>query len=439
LYQKHIKQLFTKRTLTLLVFLLCIAIVHAQKPVDKRKELEQKRIELQKRIEQTKKALEQTEKQKKASLGNLNIINSQIKTREKIINTISLEVFEITHEIDNSRLTIYVLQEDLRKLKEDYAANIVASYKKRQTLDRLIFIFDSKTFNQAFNRIKYLKQYSNFRQKQAQLIIKTQKEILNVLNQMLAIKQEKLNLVGMQENHKKELEKDKKVESTVLVTLKGKEKDLRVQITEAEKAANRLTKAIKDLIAKEIEAARIAEEARVKRERARLAAKNAKNNTEEKPVESGKKSAPAFLSPEAIKLSSDFEANRGKLPWPVDKGFISGSFGTHSHPTLKGIKINNNGINISTGKSSSVKCIFKGTVKAIFSVPGMEKVIMVNHGEYYSVYANMENVSVKIGQEINTNDVIGSVYTDEEMNKTEVHLEIYKQKQMLDPEEWLRN
>jgi len=156
-------------------------------------------------------------------------------------------------------------------------------------------------------------------------------------------------------------------------------------------------------------------------------------------VKSSENTSAAAMTPDMLKLSSDFESNRGKLPWPVENGVISETFGMHSHPTLKGIKTFNNGINISAPKGSVARTIYKGTVKAIFSVPGMERVVLVNHGEYYSVYANLEAINVKTGQEVKTGEILGTLYTNDELDRTEVHLEVFKQKTMQNPALWLRN
>lgn len=439
LYQNHIKLLFIRKGLLLLVFSGLFWPLLAQtgkKSNDvsslksKREELEKQRKQLEAQISQTKSVLDQNKKQQEASLTALTTLNTQIKLRENVIDNIGQQIFELSLEIQQQKQVIELLVNDIDRIKSDYAQNILAAYKMRNAGDKLVFIFNAKDFNQAFMRLKYLNQFNLYRQQQARLILKTQQTIIAEINRMIAIKQQKMNLIGMKEQEKKLLEQDKVEKQVVLTKLQQSEKQLKAELANKQKAAEKLNLAIKELIAKEIAEARRAEEARRKAAAAKAAKTGAKPVAEKNP---------ATMSPEMFKLSNDFESNKGKLPWPVDNGFISERFGEYAHPTLKGIKTFNNGINISTAKGNTARAIYKGTVKAIFSVPGMERVVLVNHGEYYSVYANLEAVLVKIGQEVKTGESLGTVFTNEETKKTEIHLEIYKQKQMQNPALWLRN
>lgn len=440
MFQKVTKQFNIKFWLLAFSILLLAIPVDAQKYSKKKHELEEKRKELQQKIEETKKVLEETKKKQNTSIQTLNTISAQIKTREKVINNIGQQIFELALEIDESRRQVDVLKTDVENLKKEYAENIILAYKSHSSIDKIVFIFNANGFNQAVKRIKYLQQFNDYRKQQAQLILNTQKAIIQTINEMIALKRQKMALAGIKEEEKKELEIDKKEESQVLTQLSAKESQLRKEIANNEKAAKKLTQALAQLIAKEIEEARLREEARRKAEEERLAKLNAKKNGTTVKKDNKKTETNAFVqSPESLKLSNDFVSNKGRLPWPVDNGYISEGFGMHAHATLKGVKTNNNGVNISVRKGSNARSIFAGTVKAIFSVPGMEKVVLINHGEYYSVYANLQNISVKIGEKVATKQNIGEVYTNEQEDKTEIHIEIYKQKQMQNPELWLRD
>ncbi len=413
---------------------------YAQKYTRKKAELVNKRLELQEKIKQTKIVLEENKRRQNTSQQTLQAISSQIKIREKVINTIGQQIFELALEIDGSKNEVEVLKADVVALKKEYVTNLLLAYKSQSAIDKIVFIFNSSSFNQATKRIKYLQQFNNYRRQQAQLILNTQKSIVLSINKMIAYKREKMFLAGIKEDEKKELEVDKKEETVLLTKLSSKGAELQKELSNNQISAKKLSQALSLLIAKEIEETRQREEARRKAEEEREAKQNAKNNTVLQKKEIKKPSADAIIiSPEALKLSNDFVNNKGRLPWPVDNGYISEGFGTHGHATLKGVKTNNNGVNLTVRTGSQARAIFKGTVKAIFSVPGMEKVVLVNHGEYYSVYANLYNISVKIGDKIDTKQNLGQVYTNLEENKTEIHLEIYKQKQMLNPEIWLRN
>ena len=416
-----------------------------QKITKKRKQLEKERTQLLQKIDQTKKVMAQTKEQESHKLTQLKAINTQIKTREKVINNIGQEIFEITVEVEDSKNTIDTLKAQLKLLKADYARNMVMVYKNKNNLNGLTYVFNAEGFNDGYKRVKYLEKLSEYKQMQARLIVNIQKSIEQEVNNLLVVKKQSEQLYSIKESEKKELEVDKKTETQVLGQLQQKQKQLQDELKESEKNYQKLTQKIADLIQKEIELARQREEnrrreieAREERERAKLIAENKRKGIETKPLAT-KKVPVTALSPEDFKTNTDFEQMKNRLPWPVNNGFISMGFGTHQHPTLKQVKTTNNGVNINCNPQSAVKCVFKGKVKAIFPVPGMENVILVKHGEYFTVYAKLTNVSVKIGQEISAGENIGSVYTNESENKTELHFEIFKGKQAQDPERWLRN
>jgi septal ring factor EnvC (AmiA/AmiB activator) len=449
-YQLVIKQLIIKIFACnkhLLLFLLLAffsQIVIAQKTTQKRKQLENERKNLLVRIDETKKVIAETKEKEHTKLTQLKAINAQIKTREKVINNIGQEIFEISLEVDDSKRTIDTLNAQLSKLKADYAKNMVLIYKSKSNLNDLTFLFNADGFNDAYKRIKYLNKLSEYKQMQSRLIVNIQKSITDEVNNMLHIKKQSEQLYTVKEGEKKELETDKQVEIKVLTTLQQKQKELHEQQAQNEKNYFKLTQKISDLIQKEIEEARKREEERrqiaeekTAKARAKLITENKKKGVITKPEP--KKVVATNLSPDDLKASNDFEDMKNRLPWPVNNGFISEGFGTHQHPTLKAVRTNNNGINIACKKGTEVRCVFKGKVKAILPIPGMEIFILVKHGEYFSVYAKLTNVQVKIGQEINAGDIIATVYTDDFEKKTELHFEIFKAKQALNPEVWLRN
>jgi septal ring factor EnvC (AmiA/AmiB activator) len=425
------------------LLLLCFFAVNGQNTSSQRRELEKKRKELSEKIRETKKVLQETQNKQKTSLSQLKMIGSQIRNREKVINNVQDQINLLSLQIEESRQTLDTLKADMQRLKEDYAQNILGAYKARNVYDKMMFIFSSESFNQALKRTRYLNQYSDFRKQQAELILHTQREIIAALNELIARKQEKMSLIGMKEEEKKELEKDKVEESVVLGKLQQQEGSLRRQLAENERSARKLNKAIEEMIAREIEDARKKAEAEARRKAAEAAAEAARKGTTA-PVETAKPAATAsskemYLTPEALKLSNDFENNRNSLPWPVEKGYIAEQFGTHGHPTLKGVMVNNNGVDIATQPGTVVRAVFKGKVKSIFSIPGMGRVVLISHGKYFTAYAKLEQVNVKEGQEVDTRQTIGTVMTNEEEETTEVHLEIWNMNQKLNPELWLKD
>lgn len=371
----------------------------------------------------------ETKKKEKATLNQLEILNTQIKTRSQLIQTINQEIDVVDTRITELNSTINTLQSEIEQMRIQYAQLVVASYKNRNTLDKLMYILASDGFEQAYKRMKYVQQFSVFRQKQVSLILKTQTILLGSLNELRNVKDEKEVLLGDKETEKKELEQDKQEEARVLLALKQKEKELVAQLRKKEEAARKLKKAIEDLIAKEIEAARKREELERKKREAATGKKEEKTSTA--------KATELALTPEAANLANEFSRNKGTLPWPVEQGFISKAFGTHPHPTLKNITVNNTGIDITTQKNAKARAVFRGEVKMKFSVPGMGNAVIVSHGDYYTVYTNLEDVFVRVGDKISTKQEIGTVMSNEVEEKTELHIEIYKGKMRLDPQEWL--
>lgn len=430
--------MFTKcigRILVLLLLVQPVGMLHAQKASQKRKELENKRALLLKQIEENKKKLAQVKKQEANKAKELQVIGKQIEHREKLIDNIGQENFELSIEIDGQKRELGKLKEELQELKEDYGRYILSAYKKRQLNQELVFIFSSKDFHQAIRRIRYLNQYGNYRMQQARLIVNTQKAIIEAINGMLAARDQKTWLMNVKEKEKKELEQDKQEENKLLNRLQVQVSLIKTQITKQERQEKELNKAISNQIAKEIAEARRLEEERRKKEEARRLAEA--KRTKKAPVPQEKTTSNSYLSKVDFALSKNFEDNKGKLPWPIE-GVIVGKFGKTPHPELKGVVKNNLGIDIKAKAKSSVRAVFNGTVVRTFPIPGMDQVVLISHGEYYSVYARLETVTVKKGQEVKTKDIIGTVITNPEDQQSILHFEIYKQTELQDPAKWIK-
>lgn len=410
-------------------------MLHAQKASQKRKELENKRALLLKQIEENKRKLAQVKKQEANKAKELQVIGKQIEHREKLIDNIGQENFELSIEIDGQKRELGKLKEELQELKEDYGRYILSAYKKRQLNQELVFIFSSKDFHQAIRRIRYLNQYGNYRMQQARLIVNTQKAIIEAINGMIAARDQKTWLMNVKEKEKKELEQDKQEENKLLNRLQVQVSLIKTQITKQERQEKELNRAISNQIAKEIAEARRLEEERRKKEEARRLAEA--KRTKKAPVPQEKTTSNSYLSKVDFALSKNFEDNKGKLPWPIE-GVIVGKFGKTPHPELKGVVKNNLGIDIKAKAKSSVRAVFNGTVVRTFPIPGMDQVVLISHGEYYSVYARLETVTVKKGQEVKTKDIIGTVITNPEDQQSILHFEIYKQTELQDPAKWIK-
>jgi septal ring factor EnvC (AmiA/AmiB activator) len=384
-----------------------------------RDKLEKNKKDIEQDIVYTNNLLSETRKSKQLSVNRVVILNNQIQKREKLINTISNQVDDLYGQIDYNQQNLGQLQEELASLKKEYGQLIYQTYKNRNASDRLMFIFAAKDFNQAYQRLKYFQQYSNYRKSQVGLIMKTQDKINGTIRNLNNQKNEKLSLMSKKETEKQKLTREKDEKKQTITQLQQKEKELKSKLKEKEKALKKLQAAIENLIAEEIR-------------------KSAANKPEARPGKSEPKSTTTFtLTPEEKELSSSFSNNRGKLPWPTEKGIISSTFGEHEHPVLKGIKTKNNGINIVTSGGSTVRAVFNGTVTGIMSIPNLNDVIIIRHGEYLSVYSNIETPYVKKGDKVKTKQSIGKIFTDPDESKTELHFELWEGKKLLDPSLWL--
>lgn len=382
-----------------------------------RKDLESKKAQLQKEIELTNKLLEETQMDKKTTLNQLKTLRRKISIREELIRTINTELGMLDTQISTTADSIVVLEAQLKRLKGEYAKMIYFAYKNQNAYQRLMFLFAAEDFNQAYKRMKYLQQYSAHRKMQAEQILSTTEELNQKKAELEARKNQKNALLGNEIAEKKNLASEQNQQEGLAKNLQAKEKKLKQDLKTKQEAAARLNRAIEDVIRREIEAAKKRAEAE------------------------GKKATPGTsalaMTPEAAKLSADFAGNRGSLPWPVDQGIITSTFGDHPHPVLKGIMTKNNGIDISTRKGTVARALFDGTVSGVVIIPGANKAVIVRHGEYLSVYSNLDEVYVKMGDKVSTKQNIGLVHTNEEDSKTEIHLEIWKGTTKLDPSDWL--
>lgn len=399
-------------TLFIGAFLLLTSVCFGQKHT--KKELENKKKQLQKEIEYTNELLAETKKNKKLSLTQLVTLNKKISAREELIATINTEIQVLNRQIKLNNESIGNLQKDLAKLKAEYAKMIYYAYKNRDSYNRLMFIFASSDFEQAILRLKYLQQYSDYRHKQAALILSTQKNLNDKIQELQIKKSDKGILLGSQETEKKHLSAEKTEKEQVFSELQDQESALKKDLEKKKRDAEKLQQAIQRVIERELE---------------RAQAEATKAN---KP-----KTQRLVLTPESQQLSTSFANNKGKLPWPVVKGVISEHFGVHPHPLMKDVDINNNGVDIATNNGSLVRSVFEGEVKAVVNMPGAGQFVLIRHGEFFTIYSNLKDIYIKVGDKIKTKENIGSILFDDEDSKTVMHFEVWKGQVKLDPEDWL--
>jgi septal ring factor EnvC (AmiA/AmiB activator) len=416
------KGLSKKSLFLAVIFSMLLGISNLYAQSQTKEDLQKKKQQLANEIAQTSKILKETQKNKKATLAQLDALRKQILMRERLINTISSEIKNLDGQIGNTNSEIDQLQAELEQLKKEYAAMIRFAFRNQSSYNKLMFVFAAQNFNQAYKRLKYLQQFSEYRQRQAKYIEEAQRKLELKREELEVNKKEKNGLLIEEQVEKVILGKEKSEQEKMAKQLSAKESTLRKQLQAKQAQSRKLDNQIQAIIKKEIEAARKKAEAEAK----------AKGQT----VSGDKNSSSNLtLTPEAKALSNQFNANRGKLPWPVEKGTIVEYFGTHEHPQLKGVMIQNNGIDIKTSTGASARAIFNGTVSGVIQIPGGLNAVLVRHGEYTTVYSNLKSVNVKMGQNVSTKQSIGTVATED--NIASMELQIWKGINKLNPTEWL--
>lgn len=437
-------------------FLICLFVfvmsAISQTGSKSKKDLENKKKRINEEISEINSILNETKANKKSSIGALININMKIEKRQDLINTINAEITELNKEIKTSEKRSEILKNNLEKLKSDYARMIVFAQRNQDSYSKLMFVFASSDFNQAYSRLKYFQQYSEFRKKQAKEIIETQTLLISNINNLINQRHEKNILLGSEQEEKQILSTEKGEQEEVLTALQQKEKDLKKELEKKKQETVELQLAIKKLIAEEIK--RRAEEQIAKSEAASLAAKkakeekNVKKNNKNKKVKTNsennsisKVKTETTVKPELDEveeaLSVDFANNRGKLPWPVGKGVICEGYGEHEHPAIKGFMMFNNGLEICATKGTQVRAIFDGVVTGIAESPTGGKLVIVKHGEYLSVYCNLNDVLVKKGQKVSLKQSIGTILHNEDESKSSINFQIWKGSKTIDPGGWL--
>lgn len=408
-----------KRTACLfLIFSFLISLTPSFSQVKKsREELEREKIEVQVRLKEFDAILKQTSATKKISVGELNALTKQFQTQNRLVNTLDRELNLISGEITSTEKQITSLEKQLKNLKAEYSRMIYNSSKLNRGLSIIAFVFSSANFNQLYMRLKYLQQYSDSRKQQATQIEKLSLELKNQQILLSERKQTKEKVLNEEKTEKEKLEKMRKEQQGLVNTLSKKERDIQRQITATKKQQEQLNRMIKNAIEDEIR-------------RAETEATKSNSTTTKRAGTS------MPMTPEAAALSSSFAGNRGKLPWPVETGFISLGFGTYPHPTLKGIVLESDGLEIRTQANSNVRAVFDGTVSKISTVPGYGLTVIVKHGEYFTLYSRLKSISVKVGQNVRAKEVIGQVATNAD-GLAEVHFETWKGLQNMDPSAWI--
>lgn len=390
--------------LTSIILFVIQTLCYAQSLSD----LQKKKQEAAAEIEYTTKLLNEAEKSAKTSLSRLRLLNNQIQQRNIVIDNIRQEIDVYQEFIENNTLVINMLGNDIINLKKEYAEMIRSAYRNKNSNDNIMFLLSAEDFNQAYRRYLYLKQYTDHRKKQAETINSVQ-EILDAnitkLEKQKAARQE---LIGETQDETNKLTVEKQQQNRELQQLQKQQRSLRQKLNDQRRIEQQLEDEIQQIIEEE-----------------------ARKNTDA--------GAPAFaLTPEQKLIGNNFEQNKRRLPWPVERGVITEHFGIHSHPVLKSVQIRNNGVSIATEMGSKIRAVFEGEVSRVFAITGGNTAVIIRHGNYLTVYSNLREVVVKKGDNVSTKQVIGTVFTDiTDGNKSILKFQIWRENQKLDPEEWI--
>lgn len=456
LIQFHQAMSNTSKFILLLLAMFCLFPSQAQ---DNRKQkLEELKVRLMDEIELANRILSETQKDRQTSIGTIETVQQKIKLRENLIRTLDREIEILIEEEEELKREMDTLGRQIEKQKAAYAEMIRHAYKSRSKTSRLMFILSAEDFNQAVRRLEYLKQISEFRKRQVREIEDSQQELAEKSERLRVQKVRKEALRAQLDQEKDRLSDEKLSQEEAIATYKSMEADLVKKLRQKQAEAKKIENEIQRIIAEEIRRAKeAAERDRLEREAIDIGlvrGRDFTSNTDKARLEDLIKEkraalaaantpaaeAPAEryeLTPAARQLAANFAANQKRLPWPVDRGLVVQKFGPQRHPIVPSVVIDNSGIDIATESGSQVKAVFDGKVASIPIMPDGYRAIIVNHGDYFSVYQNVTNVKVVAGQEISKGQVIAEIVKNPVTNESRLHFEIWKNNATVDPLGWL--
>ena len=392
----------------LLLFISLSLGLKAQNYQERQKQLEAQKISIKKEIQQINNLINDSRKKSRGLADQIEDIQLKISVRDRLIRINNSQVNNLNNIISNQNERIADLEVDLKKLKDEYSKIVFSSYKKRSSEMKLMFLFASDNINQAFRRFQYFKQYSKYRKEQANKIVSLQEEISNNIDSLDKRKIEKQNVVKENQSVRQTLNQDKIQQNNLYNNLLKDQKNYAVEIQEKEKQARLIDNEIQKLI--------------------RLAIAESNNNNN---------SSNFALTPEGRLISSNFQSNKGRLPWPVREGVITRRFGTQPHPVVRTTTINSNGISIATSANSIAYSVFEGEVLSVYGFSGGNPGVLIRHGKYISNYQNLSSIFVKKGDKVMANDEIGIVFTNESTGKTVLKFNIFNELKPENPTIWL--
>jgi septal ring factor EnvC (AmiA/AmiB activator) len=409
-----------------LVLICATTFVWAQD--SQQEKLEQRKAQIQQEIRDNEKMLQSVRKKEKSAVNEYLIQANKIKLKEKLINTTAKQEKLISNDMYINQVQVNKLKKELKVLKEDYAEMILKSYKSRSEQSRAMFILSSESFLQAYKRAQYLKQYTNFRKNQGLEIQSKTAQLVDFNAKLDGQRQVKKKIIAENEKEKVTLEAEKKEQQKLVNSLKKDKNKIAADIRSKQNESKRIDKQIDRLIREAIAEAN-----------RKAAAERAKANPGSSEAKAPVSSSKIVLTPEDKILAADFKANRGRLPWPVEKGFISLGYGDQPHPLHPSITVHNSGVEITTEDGASARAVFAGEVSKVIVLSPVNKAVVIQHGDFFTVYQNLSSVSVSQGDKVTIKQNIGKVRTSGDTGKTIIKFLILQNTSNNNPEGWLQS
>jgi septal ring factor EnvC (AmiA/AmiB activator) len=407
-----------------LIFICMTSLLWSQE--SQQEKLEERKAQIQKEIRENEKLLQSVKKKEKSAVNVVIIQSTKIKLKEKLINTTEKQTKLLSNDMYINQVQINKLKKELAELKEDYAEMIVKSYKSRSSESRAMFLLSSENFLQAYKRAQYMKQYTNYRKMQGEEI-KTKSNKLTDFNQKLNTqKTAKQKLIAENEKERLSLEKEKKEQLKLVNVIQKDKKKIAQEIKKKQQEYRTIDRQINKLIREAIAAAN-----------RKAALEKAKANPSAPVSRAAVSSSKIELTPESKIIADNFRANRGRLPYPVEKGYVSLGYGNQTHPLFNTITVHNSGVEITTDKGASARAVFGGEVTSVIVLSPVNKAVMIQHGDYFTVYQNLSSVSVSKGDKVSIKQSLGKVRTNGETGKTIIKFLILQNTTYNNPEGWL--
>jgi septal ring factor EnvC (AmiA/AmiB activator) len=414
-----------------LIFFFCFSAVAWSQPGQQEK-LEARKAQIQKEIQENQRLLQSVKSKEKTATSQLLLQQQKIQLKQKLISTTEKQTRLLNNDMYINQLEINRLKRELDDLRADYAEMIVKSYKSRSEQSRAMFLLSSENFLQAYKRAQYMKQYASYRRMQGEEI-NTKTIQLNVYNQKIGVQKEAKQKLLVENQHEKQtLEQEKKEQEKIVDAIKKDKKQITAEIKKKQQESKTIDRQIDKLIRAAIVAAN-------KKTAAAVAKASPGKGTPAKAKEITETTTKIVLTPESKIVADNFRANRGKLPWPVEKGVVTLGYGDQPHPVYKSLIVHNSGVEITTEQGSTARAVFGGEVSSVIVLSPVNKAVMIQHGDYFTVYQNLSNVTVSKGDKVSMKQSLGKIRTNGDTGKTVLKFLILQNTIYNNPQSWLYN